>query len=118
VNSDRLGESISGAEVTQVSPHGIWILVGGRELYASFTEFPWFRDATIGQISRVELPSANHLYWPELDIDLTVESLVSPADYPLVSRVRPVAGVAEARQAITSMPRDETDGGAGSSSNG
>jgi hypothetical protein len=35
------------------------------------------------------LPSARHLYWPDLDIDLAVESIRNPEAFPLVSR--PVA---------------------------
>jgi hypothetical protein len=58
----------------------------GEELDVPFADFPWFRDATIGQISHVELPSADHLYWPELDIDLAVESIRDPGAFPLVSR--------------------------------
>jgi hypothetical protein len=32
------------------------------------------------------MPSADHLYWPTLDVDLSVESLRHPERYPLVSR--------------------------------
>lgn len=51
--------------------------------------FPWFKDASIAEITRVELPSPHHLQWPDLDIDLVVDSLVHPERYPLVSRVQP-----------------------------
>jgi Protein of unknown function (DUF2442) len=63
--------------------------VGERELFLSFKEFPWFRDASVRQITNVELPSPHHLYWPELDIDLSVESIEHPEKYPLVSRAQP-----------------------------
>jgi hypothetical protein len=53
-----------------------------------FKDFPWFQDASIRQLTNVELPSPNHLYWPALDIDLAVESLDHPERYPLVSRGR------------------------------
>jgi hypothetical protein len=33
--------------------------------------------------------SPHHLYWPDLDIDLAVESIEHPERYPLVSRARP-----------------------------
>jgi hypothetical protein len=65
------------------------LLVGDRERFLSFKDFPWFRDATIGQLINVELPSPHHLHWPDLDIDLAVESLDHPERYPLVSRVPP-----------------------------
>ena len=41
----------------------------------------------MGKILHVELPSEHHLYWPELDIDLEVESVFHPERYPLASRV-------------------------------
>lgn len=92
------GEPISGAEVTHVSTQGFWILLDGRELFAAFTDFPWFRDATIAQLTNVEWPRPDHLYWPELDIDLAVASLAAPSDYPLISRARTDAVVAERRE--------------------
>jgi len=86
MKSAALGKSTSGVEISNVSPHGFWLLLVAEELFVPFSEFPWFRDATIGQISRVELPSASHLYWPDLDIDLAVGSIRNPASFPLVSK--------------------------------
>lgn len=74
-----------GVEVANVSPHGFWLLIGTKEHFVPFQMFPWFRQATIAQLVNVELPSAHHLYWPDLDIDLAVESLTHPESYPLVS---------------------------------
>ncbi len=34
------------------------------------------------------MPSENHLYWPELDIDLDVNSILYSENYPLVSQHR------------------------------
>lgn len=82
------GQSISPVEVTNVSSHGFWLLIGGRELFVSFRDFPWFKDASIGEITQVELPSSHHLYWPALDVDLAVESIEHPEKYPLVSLAR------------------------------
>jgi len=78
-----------GAEVTNVTPHGFWLLIEGSEKFISFKDFPWFRDATIAELTSVEMPSAHHLYWPKLDVDLAVESLDHPERYPLVSKARP-----------------------------
>lgn len=89
MKSAALGRSISQVEVTNVSPHGFWLFVGEQELFVSFKDFPWFKDASIRQISHVELPSAHHLYWPDLDIDLAVDSLTHPERYPLVSQAQP-----------------------------
>ena len=83
------GHSISSAEVTNVSPHGFWLFVGQRELFVPFKEFPWFREASVREITNVQLPSPHHLYWPDLDIDLAVESIEHPEKYPLVSQAQP-----------------------------
>jgi hypothetical protein len=76
-------------EVTNVSPHGFWLLVEQREYFVAFKDFPWFRHARISELMKVELPSPHHLYWPDLDVDLAVESLEHPERYPLVSSARP-----------------------------
>ena len=86
MKSGQRGKSTSGVEVSNVSRHGFWIFLGDREVFASFKDFPWFEDASIKEITTVELPSPHHLYWPELDIDLAVDSLDHPERYPLVSR--------------------------------
>jgi hypothetical protein len=73
-------------EVTHISQHGFWLLLEDEELLLPFAQFPWFRQATIEQISRVERPSADHLYWPLLDVDLSVEGIRDPAKFPLVAK--------------------------------
>lgn len=85
MKSATLGVNTSPVEVTNLSPHGFWLLLGGEELFLPFAEFPWFREASVAKICHVELPSPQHLYWPELDIDLAVESIRDPGRFPLVS---------------------------------
>ena len=92
MRSAKRGKSTSAVEVTNVSKHGFWLLTGDRELFAAFDDFPWFREAPIGQLLEVEMPSPGHLYWPRLDVDLALESLEKPAAFPLVSRVLPKNG--------------------------
>jgi hypothetical protein len=82
------GRSTSPVEVTNVSTHGFWLFIGERELFVAFRDFPWFKEASIRAITQVELPSPHHLYWPELDVDLAVESIEHPEKYPLVSQAR------------------------------
>jgi hypothetical protein len=75
-------------EVTNVSPHGFWLLIDEKECFISFKIFPWFREASIAQLTNVKRPSPRHLYWPDLDVDLAVESIEHPERYPLVIRQR------------------------------
>jgi hypothetical protein len=83
----KRGTVTSVVEVTNVSPHGLWLLLDEREVFLPYDQFPWFREAPIGKIVHVELPSPGHLYWPELDVDLEVESVLHPERYPLMSTV-------------------------------
>jgi hypothetical protein len=80
------GSDTSVAEVTHVSRHGFWILLGDEELLVPFGEFPWFRRATIEELTDVEWPTPDHLHWPRLDVDLSVASIRDPAAFPLRSR--------------------------------
>jgi hypothetical protein len=57
-------------EVTNVSRHGLWLLLGDRELFLPFDKFPWFRHAPIAKLVHVQPPSPDHLYWPDLDVRL------------------------------------------------
>jgi uncharacterized protein DUF2442 len=86
MRSARPGKSTSVVEVGNVSPHGFWLLIGDQERFVSFKDFPWFREASIRELTNVELPSPRHLHWPDLDVDVAVESLDYPERYPLVSR--------------------------------
>jgi hypothetical protein len=88
MKSAKLGKSISLAEVTNVSKHGFWLLVGDKERFVAFEQFPWFRDAPIGHLLNVELPGSHHLYWPDLDGNIAIDSIDHPERFPLVSKVR------------------------------
>ena len=72
-------------EVSHISQHGFWLLVGGREMFLSHDNFPWFKDATVSVIQNVQLLNSHHLYWPDLDVDLAVTSIEHPESFPLVS---------------------------------
>lgn len=80
------GITTSVAEVTNVSKHGFWLLLGDEELLLPFDQFPWFKQATVEQLTTVEWPTPDHLYWPQLDVDLSVSSIRRPEDFPLVSQ--------------------------------
>ncbi len=56
----------------------VWLLVDERELFLPFTEFPWFREASVAAICKVERPRAEHFHWPALDGELTLESILHP----------------------------------------
>ena len=69
------GRHILETEVTNISTHGLWILTGKKELFLSYEQFPWFKDKTVKEITNVESFGENHLYWDELDIDLSAKNV-------------------------------------------
>jgi hypothetical protein len=69
-------------------------------VFVGFDQFPWFKNATIGKLLNVKLPHPGHLYWPDLDIDLAIESIEQPDRYPLVSR----PGVSKVRESKRGRP--------------
>jgi hypothetical protein len=71
-----------------VSKHGFWLLLDDSEMFVPFAEFPWFQTATVEAIFHVERPHAHHLYWPDLDVDLDVESIRHPENFPLIAQPR------------------------------
>lgn len=94
MKSAALGRHISEAEATNIFKHGFWLLLVHEELLVAFKDFPWFKDASIAEIVRVEWPQPHHLYWPDRDIDLAVDFLRAPdrapENFPLISqRTRP-----------------------------
>lgn len=81
-----LGTDTSAVEVSVVSTQGFWLLLEREELFVPYAEFPWFKKATIEQLTEVEHPSVDHLYWAKLDVDLSIASIRMPSAFPLVSK--------------------------------
>jgi len=86
--TDSLTGDANQIEVSLVSKLGFWILIEDEELFLTYADFPWFKTATIEQITLVERPSENHLYWPGLDIDLSLASIRNPGLFPLISKIK------------------------------
>lgn len=86
MKSSVLGKNTSQVEVQDISRSGLWLFVKGQEFFLPFNDYPWFKNATITAIQNVILPEPSHLYWPDLDVDLELESLQHPDNYPLTYR--------------------------------
>ena len=80
------GNNTSQVEVTNISSHGVWLLAHDKELFMSYKDFPWFKNQTIKSIINVEEKSPHHFYWPDIDVDLTVESIEHPERFPLKAK--------------------------------
>ena len=73
-------------EVTNVSEHGFWLLLETEELFVPFADFPWFKDVPAARLTNVLSPQPHHLHWPDLDIDIAVDSIREPAKFPLIAK--------------------------------
>jgi len=80
------GKNILKPEITNISEHGFLIFINGKEYFMPFEKYPWFKDAKISSIINIKLYHNHHLYWPDLDVDLSIEILNNPDNYPLVYR--------------------------------
>ena len=86
MKSLKHGKSTLKPEITNVSQHGFWIFLEGKEYFLPFDKFPWFKNAGKEQLKKVELLHQTHLYWPKLDVDLSISIIENPEKYRLIAR--------------------------------
>jgi hypothetical protein len=84
MESSCIGTSTSGPEVTNVSPFGLWILYRGKEYFLDYRDFPWFLNARLRKVFAVVEDAVDHLRWPDLDVDLSLDSIKAPRAFPLI----------------------------------
>lgn len=48
------GVACSEIEVSLASNKGFWLSLKDEELFVPFAQFPWFKQSTLEQITRVE----------------------------------------------------------------
>ena len=80
------GTNTSLVEVTNISKYGFWLYVDGTEYFLPFADFPWFQTAPVRAILNVERLHQEHLDRPDLDVDLELDSVRAPHEYPLIAR--------------------------------
>jgi Protein of unknown function (DUF2442) len=81
-----LGLDTSAVEISLVSNKGFWLLLDDEEHFLGYADFPWFQEARLSEVMTIERVSATHLYWPLLDIDLSLDSIRDPAAFPLIAK--------------------------------
>jgi hypothetical protein len=83
MKSSIAGKNISKAEITNLSAHGIWLLVHNKEYFLPYNTFPGFKDAIISDVLNVKNEHEQYVFWPSLGIDLELDSIENPKMYPL-----------------------------------
>jgi len=61
---------------------GINILVHGHEYFLEFTDFPWFEYCNVTELRNITADKWG-VYWNDLDIDLSIESIETPEKFPV-----------------------------------
>ncbi len=84
-NFKKHGKFPSKCEIANISPFGVWVLAENREYFLNHKEYPWFKGASVEDVLQVESPRIGHLRWPSLDVDLHIDSLENPEQYPLTA---------------------------------
>lgn len=83
----KLGKDTSTPEITHISSHGFWLFAGGKEYFLDYDHFPWFRNATVAQITTFECHFRRIFTWPDLNVDLDLERIEHPENFPLVDQI-------------------------------
>jgi hypothetical protein len=76
-------QDVTGIEVMNITKYGLWLLTSDSELFISFQGFPQFLDASVSKIMKVQQPNPNLLHWPDLGIDLAIQSVLR---FPLAAK--------------------------------
>ena len=86
MSSPQNDVNASHNEVTNISQLGLWLLVGDKEYFVPFKDYPEFTEATISQIYHLQRSGPGHFHWPDLDVDIELQALENPDKYPLKYR--------------------------------
>lgn len=79
---------------------GISILVHGKEYFLKYTDFPWFEYCTPLEMREITADKWG-VYWNNLDIDLSIESIENPENFPFSIPVENWLKVRNKRAAVT-----------------
>lgn len=76
----------TSVSVLMINSQGIMLSVLGNDYFISYNRLPWMKDATIKDVLNVQMSGDDAIEWPNLDVDLEIDSLKHPERYPLVMK--------------------------------
>lgn len=76
----------TSVNVLMINAQGIMLSVLGNDYFLSYNRIPWLREARISSVLNVQMSGRNAIVWPELDVDLEIDSLKHPERYPLIMK--------------------------------
>ena len=69
----------TSVSVLMINAQGMMLSVLGQDYFVSYNRVPWLRDARVSSALNVRMAGPNAIEWPELDVDLEIESLKHPS---------------------------------------
>ena len=72
--------------VLMINAQGIMLTVDGNDYFLSYNRVPWMKNAPISSVLNVQREGRTAIAWPDLDVDLEIESLKHPERYPLIMK--------------------------------
>ncbi len=76
----------TSVSVLMINSQGVMIHVSGNDYFLSYNRVPWLKDARISDVLNISMLGRNAIEWPNLDVDLEIESLKHPERYPLIMK--------------------------------
>ena len=80
----------TSASVLMINAQGIMLSICGHDYFLSYNCIPWMQDAPIRSVLNVQMSGPEAIEWPDLDVDLELDSLRHPERYPLVIKRNPL----------------------------
>ena len=80
----------TSASVLMINAQGIMLSVQGNDYFLSYNRIPWMQDAPIRNVLNVQMSGDEAIEWPDLYVDLEIDSLRHPERYPLVIKRNPL----------------------------
>ena len=82
MQTDLRNNSVSTlVSVLMINAQGIMLTVQGNDYFLSYNRIPWMQDAPIRSVLNVQMSGADAIEWPDLDVDLEIDSLRHPERY-------------------------------------
>ena len=88
--NSRNNSKSTSVSVLMINAQGIMLSVLGNDYFISYNRIPWIQDAPIRSVLNVQMSGPTAIEWPDLDVDLEIDSLRHPERYPLVIKRNPL----------------------------
>ena len=82
--TSKSNSASTSVSVLMINAQGIMLSVLGHDYFLSYNRIPWMQDAPVRSVLNVRMSGPEAIEWPDLDVDLEIDSLRHPERFPLV----------------------------------